>query len=68
MNIKFILFALAVLIACYFIFFKKETFINKKLENFEGDDLNVNNIEEHKEEPKMEEFKIEESNKHPIIE
>ncbi len=29
------------LIICYFIFFKKETFINRKLENFDGDDLNV---------------------------
>jgi hypothetical protein len=30
-----------ILIAFYFLFIKKETFINKKLENFEGDDLNV---------------------------
>ncbi len=29
------------LFVCYLIFFKKETFINRKLENFSGDDLNV---------------------------
>ena len=49
MDIKFILFAVVILIISYFIFFKKDTFINKKLENFEGDDLNVHNVEEHQE-------------------
>ena len=40
-RIEYILVLVIVLVACYFIFFKKDTFINKKLENFEGDDLNV---------------------------
>lgn len=40
-RIEYILVLVIILVACYFIFFKKETFINKKLENFEGDDLNV---------------------------
>ena len=41
MKIEHILIALGILILCYFIFFKKDTFINRKLENFNGDDLNV---------------------------
>ncbi len=41
MEIEHILIAFVVLIICYFIFFRKETFINRKLENFNGDDLNV---------------------------
>ncbi len=40
-RIEYILVLVIILVACYFIFFKKETFINRKLENFEGDDLNV---------------------------
>ena len=40
-RIEYILVLVTILAACYFIFFKKDTFINKKLENFEGDDLNV---------------------------
>ena len=40
-QIEYILILLVILVALYFIFFKKETFINKKLENFEGDDLNI---------------------------
>ena len=40
-QIEYILLTLFILLICYFIFFKKETFINKKLENFDGDDLNV---------------------------
>ena len=40
-RIEYILVLVIILVACYFIFFKKDTFINKKLENFEGDDLNV---------------------------
>jgi hypothetical protein len=37
----YILLFLLSLFVCYLIFFKKETFINRKLENFSGDDLNV---------------------------
>uniref|UniRef100_A0A6C0HVZ4 Uncharacterized protein n=1 Tax=viral metagenome TaxID=1070528 RepID=A0A6C0HVZ4_9ZZZZ len=37
----YILLFLVSLYICYLIFFKKETFINRKLENFSGDDLNV---------------------------
>jgi hypothetical protein len=40
-QIEYILLTLFILVICYFIFFKKDTFINKKLENFDGDDLNV---------------------------
>jgi hypothetical protein len=40
-QLEYILLTLFILLICYFIFFKKDTFINKKLENFEGDDLNV---------------------------
>ncbi len=29
------------LFICYLIFYKRETFINRKIENFNGDDLNV---------------------------
>ncbi len=36
-----ILLFFAFLFICYLIFFKRETFINRKLENFNGDDLNV---------------------------
>lgn len=39
-QIQYILILIIILVACFFIF-NKETFINKKLENFEGDDLNV---------------------------
>lgn len=41
-----IILILIILIVCYFIFFKKDTFINKKLENFEGDDINVHKEED----------------------
>jgi len=41
MEIEHIIIGMFILIFCYFIFFKKETFINRKLENFTGDDLNV---------------------------
>ena len=40
-NTQYIIIGLIILIACYFIFIKKETFINRKLENFNGDDLNI---------------------------
>ena len=40
-QIEYILILIVILIAFYFLFIKKETFINKKLENFDGDDLNV---------------------------
>jgi hypothetical protein len=40
-QIQHILIFLVILILCYFIFFKKQTFINKKVENFNGDDLNI---------------------------
>ena len=34
------------LLICYSIFFKKETFINRKLENFSGDDLNIHKYDD----------------------
>ncbi len=37
----YILVFIAFLLICYYIFFKRETFINRKLEKFNGDDLNV---------------------------
>ena len=40
-QFEYILFVLIVLVISYFVFYKKETFINRKLENFNGDDLNV---------------------------
>jgi hypothetical protein len=40
-NIFYISIGLFVLVACYFVFIRKSTFINKKLENFNGDDLNI---------------------------
>ncbi len=40
-QIEYIILTLFILLICYFVFFKKETFINRKLENFDGDDLNV---------------------------
>ena len=40
-QIEYILLTLFILVICYFVFFKKNTFINRKLENFEGDDLNI---------------------------
>ena len=40
-QIEYILLTLFILVICYFVFFKKDTFINRKLENFEGDDLNI---------------------------
>jgi hypothetical protein len=40
-QIDHILIVLGVLLICYFIFYKTDTFINKKLENFNGDDLNI---------------------------
>ena len=30
-----------ILAICYYIFYRKETFINRRLENFNGDDLNI---------------------------
>ena len=41
LQIQYIIVLIIILIAFYFIFFKKDTFINRKLENFEGDDLNI---------------------------
>lgn len=41
LEIEYIIILLIALVGCYFIFFKKETFINRKLEKFNGDDLNV---------------------------
>ncbi len=52
-EIQYILLMLFILLICYFVFFKRDTFINKKLENFEGDDINIHKEEElnvHKEE------------------
>jgi hypothetical protein len=40
-EIIYILILIVILVALYYIFIKKETFINRKLENFNGDDLNV---------------------------
>lgn len=40
-KIEYIIIGLIILVAFYFLFFRKETFINRKLENFNGDDLNV---------------------------
>ncbi len=45
MKIEYILIVIFVISISYFIFYKKDTFINKKLENFNGDDLNVHNDE-----------------------
>ena len=45
MKPEYMFILILILAAFYFIFFKKETFINKKLENFNGDDLNVHNEE-----------------------
>ncbi len=39
-QIQYILILILILIACFFIF-QRATFINTKLENFEGDDLNI---------------------------
>jgi hypothetical protein len=39
--IHYIIIGLILSVCLYFIFNKKDTFINRKLENFEGDDLNV---------------------------
>jgi len=41
MEIEYILLIIFILIICYFVFYKKDTFINRRLENFEGDDINV---------------------------
>jgi hypothetical protein len=41
MEIQYILLIIFILIICYFVFYKKDTFINRRLENFEGDDINV---------------------------
>ncbi len=41
MELIYILLFLVSLFVCYLIFFKRETFINRKLENFSGDDLNI---------------------------
>jgi hypothetical protein len=41
MEIEYILLIIFILVICYFVFFKRDTFINRKLENFEGDDLNI---------------------------
>ena len=40
-QIEYIIVLIIILIVLYFIFFQKDTFINRKLENFEGDDLNI---------------------------
>jgi hypothetical protein len=45
MKPEYLIILILILAAFYFIFFKKETFINKKLENFNGDDLNIHNEE-----------------------
>ncbi len=39
-NIQYIIIGLIILVACFFIF-KRDTYINKRLENFNGDDLNI---------------------------
>jgi hypothetical protein len=39
--IQYILIFIIIFVGLYLIFIKKDTFINKKLENFKGDDLNV---------------------------
>ena len=52
-QVEYILFTIFILVISYIIFFKKETFINKKLENFEGDDINIHKADDlnvHKEE------------------
>ena len=41
LPVNYIMFILFALILSYFIFYNKETFVNRKLENFKGDDLNV---------------------------
>ena len=41
MEIQYILLIIFILIICYFVFYKKDTFINRRLENFEGDDINI---------------------------
>ncbi len=41
MELIYILLFFVILFISYLIFFKRETFINRKLENFNGDDLNV---------------------------
>ena len=41
MEIRYILLIIFILIICYFVFYIKDTFINRRLENFEGDDINV---------------------------
>ncbi len=38
---EYLIAGLVILIVFYFIFFRTDTFINRKLENFDGDDLNV---------------------------
>jgi hypothetical protein len=43
---EYILFAAIILVVSYIIFYKKETFINRKLENFNGDDLNVHKYDD----------------------
>ncbi len=40
-QIQYIIVLVIALIAFYFIFNVRDTFINKKLENFEGDDINI---------------------------
>ncbi len=41
MEIQYIIIGLIILVVCYNIFMNKDTFINRKLENFKGDDLNI---------------------------
>ena len=41
MELIYIIVAIIFLIICYYVFYKKETFINRKFENFNGDDLNI---------------------------
>ncbi len=36
----------SILLISYMIFFKKDTFINRKLENFNGDDLNIHKYDD----------------------
>ncbi len=40
-NIYYIIIGLFILAVCYFVFIGRDTIINKKLENFKGDDLNI---------------------------
>ena len=37
----YIIIGIVILLLSYYIFYRKDTFINKKMEKFNGDDLNV---------------------------